>query len=256
MNPQSSNRPTAGLWFQRILAVSVLALAMGRVPAQDGMTGSDLAAELRRQRPTGDLTNSGTLRVRDGSGRRHTVPVRITTRGGSGAWRVTYSAVLAEGTELLTVVQAPDRPPSYEWVRQTAAGGETRREAGPGGGFEAFAGTDFWWTDLGLGFLHWPGQQLVKEEMSNGRRCVVLDSTPSGEAGYARIRSWIDVEHHALLRAEAYDSKGLLIKEFSTGSFRQVERPDGSVVWFLKDLRIRDLRADSRTELVYDLPGD
>ena len=64
------------------------------------------------------------------------------------------------------------------------------------------------------------------------------------------------MEFHALLRAEAYDSQRRLVKEFSTGSFKQITTAEGNEVWFLKDIRIRDEFRDTRTDLIYQLPGD
>ncbi|MEY3275828.1 MAG: hypothetical protein RL153_1094, partial [Verrucomicrobiota bacterium] len=44
------------------------------------------------------------------------------------------------------------------------------------------------------------------------------------------------------------------VKEFSTGSFREVKSRSGGEVWMLRDIRMRDDLKDSRTELLYDLP--
>jgi hypothetical protein len=107
-----------------------------------------------------------------------------------------------------------------------------------------------------LEFLHWPDQRLVKQDLSNGRMCWALDSYNPGTNGYASVRSWIDTEFHALLRAEAYDSLRRKVKEFSTGSFRQITTRDGREIWMLKDIRIRTEFRDTRTELIYDVPAE
>ena len=92
--------------------------------------------------------------------------------------------------------------------------------------------------------------------MSNGRLCWALDSVNPGTNGYASVRSWIDAEYHAVLRAEAYDERRRKVKEFSTGSFKQLTTSDGHEMWFLRDIRIRDEIRDTRTDLVYRLPGE
>jgi hypothetical protein len=113
-----------------------------------------------------------------------------------------------------------------------------------------FAGSEFWLSDLGLEFLHWPEQRLLRHEMRKGRSCHVLESVnpdPQG-AAYARVLSWIDIEHHGLLRAEAYGKNHKLVKEFSIGGFKKV---DGK--WQLKSMEIRNEQTDARTRLEFDL---
>lgn len=209
--------------------------------------GAALVADLRAQAPAGGMTNTGVLRVRDANGRRQQTPVTIATWPEGDGWKVRYEALPAthRPAEVLTVTFAKHRPPSFE------------SSASPGGdasSLRAFANTDFWWCDLGLEFLHWPDQRVVKQEMSNGRLCWALDSYNPGTNGYASVRSWVDAEFHALLRAEAYDTRRRKVKEFSTGSFREVKGKDGRDVWMLKDIRMRDELKDSRTELLYDPP--
>lgn len=217
--------------------------------------GSRLALELRSQKPAENLTNSGTLRLRDARGRRRELPVTITTLVDEHQWLVRYEA-LPSGTnslhESLSVAFSTNASPTYT-LHRSATGTATPPTPVPPSS-ESFAGTDFWLCDLGLEFLHWPDQRLVREEMSNGRLCWALDSYNPSTNGYASVRSWIDAEFHALLRAEAYDRQRRKVKEFSTGSFRQVTTRDGRELWMLKDIRIRDAFRDTRTELVYDLP--
>ncbi len=222
--------------------------------------GQRLAVELRSQKPAENLTNSGILRLRDARGRRRELPVNIVTLVDATRWQVRYEA--RPGTnapaESLTVAFSTHAAPTYELARAKpgVAMAEPPQPVDPARTAESFAGTDFWYCDLGLEFLHWPDQRLVKEELSNGRLCWALDSYNPGTNGYASVRSWVDVEFHALLRAEAYDRQRRKVKEFSTGSFRQVTGRDGREMWMLKDIRIRDEFRDTRTELLYDLPGE
>jgi hypothetical protein len=113
-----------------------------------------------------------------------------------------------------------------------------------------FAESDFWLCDLGLEFLHWPQQRLLKHEMRRSRPCWVLESiTPApSPGGYARVVSWIDVEHDGILIAEAYDTAGKLMKEFKLGSIRKV---DGR--YQLESMKMHNLRTGSESELKFDL---
>jgi hypothetical protein len=113
-----------------------------------------------------------------------------------------------------------------------------------------FAGSDFWLCDLGLEFLHWPQQRVLKHEMRRSRSCWMLESvTPTpAPGGYARVLSWIDVEYEGILFAEAYDRAGNKMKDFKLGAFRKV---DGSPK--LESMKIRNLRTGSESELKFDL---
>jgi len=113
-----------------------------------------------------------------------------------------------------------------------------------------FAGTDFWLADLGMEFLHWPEQQLIKKEMRRGRSCKVLESTNPqlGKGAYGRVRSWIDGESSQLILAEVYDSENRLLKAFSVGSVKKIKGR-----WELKDMEIRNEQTDSLTRLEFDL---
>lgn len=230
--------------------------------ARQRQEGARLALELCSHKPAESFTNSGVLRLRDARGKRRELPVRIVTLVDTERWQVRYEARPGtNGTaETLTVSFSTNRPPTYELARVApdSAIAPPPTAVDPARTAEAFAGTDFWFCDLGLEFLHWPDQRLVKEELSNGRLCWALDSyNPNpGTNAYASVRSWIDAEFHALLRAEAYDRQRRKVKEFSTGSFRQITTRDGQEIWTLKDIRIRDEFHDTRTELQYDLPGE
>ena len=54
-----------------------------------------------------------------------------------------------------------------------------------------------------------------------------------------------------LLRAEAFDAKGRLVKEFNIRSFKKV---DGR--WQLREMEIVTLDRDSRTRLEFELTVD
>lgn len=230
-----------------LLCVSAWMQGLSDTLAAQRERGDALVQHLRAQAPAEALTNTGVLRMRDGSGRRRQVPVTIATWPDDGGWKVRYEARAASNGPVETLVVAffTNRPPSYQSLPASPTAPTSPR---------SFAGTDFWWCDLGLEFLHWPDQRVVKQEMSNGRLCWALDSYNPGTNGYASVRSWVDAEFNALLRAEAYDSQRRKVKEFSTGTFREVKGRDGGDVWMLRDIRMRDDLKDSRTELLYDLP--
>ena len=116
-----------------------------------------------------------------------------------------------------------------------------------------FAGSDFWISDLGLEFFHWPDQKIIKKEFMRGRGCMVLESTNPNPSpnGYSRVDSWIDEETLGIVHAEAYDANGKLLKIFDPKSFKKVNGQ-----WELQDMEIRNVQTGSRTRIEFDLKAD
>ncbi|MBI4327686.1 MAG: outer membrane lipoprotein-sorting protein, partial [Chloroflexi bacterium] len=216
--------------------------------------GLALARELISQRPAENLELYGVLKMRDGAGKRREVPVRYSIKAGEPNWQGIYETV---GTpqlpaEKLVVSHTPGQPNLYLLARANRPGGTLPEPAAvtAANAATAFAGSDFWLTDLGLEFLHWPEQRVVKKQMRKGRQCQVVESVnPLTAAGdYRRVLSWIDNETGGLVRAEAYGHDDQLLKEFSLRHFTRVEGR-----WQLKEMEIRNEKTDSRTRLEFDL---
>jgi hypothetical protein len=115
-----------------------------------------------------------------------------------------------------------------------------------------FAGSDFWISDLGLEFLHWPKQRVLRKEMSRSVFCHVLESTnPDAPPGaYSRVVSWVGAEKPGIVivYAEAFDSKGAILKQFEP---KKLEKVDGQ--WQLEEMEIRNRQTRSRTRIEFNL---
>ena len=124
----------------------------------------------------------------------------------------------------------------------------------PAGLDAPFGGSDFSLGELGLEFLHWPGQCKLQSEQRLGQPCYVLESTRSQIGGVVRIKSWIDEESLGPLVAEAYDSNGAKLKEFSLDhkSFKK----DARGHWRLEEMGIDNKETHSHTDLKFDMPKD
>jgi len=267
MRPPFSPDPPARFALSRRRFLGLAAgLPLGlaeRASAAEGRTGLDadaegqrLAAELRAQPPP--FNTAGLLRRRTPDGTwLPGVPVRLDVYETPPGWRAVYQVFSPTGavSQTLVVQYGPDGAATYEFTTLEPGGGavQVRTFAGEEANLP-FAGSDFWLADLGLEFLRWPRQRLLKSETRKGRRCLVLESAPARPRPehYARVVSWVDAEYRGLLRAEAYGADGRLWKEFSIGGFKKVR---GN--WLLKQMEIRDARSDSRTRLEFDLeiPG-
>jgi len=215
-------------------------------PSRDQVEGQALAADLRAMKPVESFTNQATLRLRDAEGQVRRLPLTIVNRVGDGpSWEVTYAAGGPE-PETLALIRSPDRPPEYRLAR--GGGAEPAPAADPA---RAFAGSDFSLRELGLEFLHWPGQRILPRSpppMKKGQPCKILESTNPNAPGYMRVRSWISIEHNGLMLADAYDAAGRIVKRFSIGSLKKV---DG--VWQLRDMEMIDEVRGTETKLEFEL---
>jgi len=214
--------------------------------------GRQLAADLRRSPPA--LSTAGTLRRRDSGGRwLQALPVQLEVRGNDTEWESFYRVFAPSGAllETLSVSHHASQRSQYRF-RRSGEPNPGAADAVLEGNATAvpFAGSDFWLCDLGLEFLHWPGQRIVRTEMRKGRSCRVLESlNPDPAPGaYARVLSWVDLENGGLLRAEAFDPDGSPRKEFNIGSVRKINGR-----FQLKSMEIRDARTDTRTRLEFEL---
>jgi Outer membrane lipoprotein-sorting protein len=232
---------------RHVFAAAALGWSLTRAFAAESdliAEGRALAAELRAARPPREMTNQAVLKVRAPDGRRSATPVAMATQfAGDTEWRAVYTTP----SQTLVITHRREHAPTYQLGN---ADGTGLRQLAAGDAASAFAGSDFWPCDLGLEFLSWPIQKVIrreKPEMRKGRPCRLLESANPTAPGYVRVRSWIDLEEGQPIMAEAYDANNDLVKTFSVGS---VEKVDG--VWRLKDLDMTDERRGSKTRLEFE----
>ena len=204
--------------------------------------GQRIAAEARSLAPKTSSTNTAVLKVRDHRGVRSQIPVTIRTTVSDTQWHTDY--ISGDGL-LFRVTRSPSAPSRYATGRVNGAAPQ------PAGNLLVpFAGSDFWLVDLGLDFFHWPEQRLLKKDMRRGEAVFVLESTTRTPApgGYSRVVTWLDQDTLGIVAAEAYDTRGKLLKEFQPKSFKKVNGQ-----WQLKEMEIRNEQTDSRTSLIFDV---
>ena len=216
--------------------------------AQAEREARSLVAEMLSQKPA--QTNAGILKIRDSKGQQREIPIRFEIWSKADSSTSIYEArdPGPPRRELkLTVIHSDGRPNQYLLSQDGAAPKEL-------GGTEAmipFAGSDFWIADLGLDFLHWPQQRLLKKEMRRSRFCDVLESTEPHPApeGYSRVISWVEHEQpHGIVHADAYDARGELIKRFDPTEFEKIQGE-----YQLQEMEIRNRKTGSRTWITFDL---
>jgi hypothetical protein len=251
--------PFAILFLFAALFLSLPAAAQEGEPYPVGPEGgSKLAAALRSMRPEENSRWQGQLKI---TRNRQTllIPAASEVMVDGPAWKVIYTAPATDKTaaEKLIVAHSPNGPNEYFYAKAlspSAILGEPKPLSAAGIDFP-FANSDFWLSDLGFEFYHWPDQRCLKGEMRRGRSCYVLESRNPNPPpqGYSRVVSWIDRESAAkdgggIILAEAYGPDNRKLKEFSLGPFTKVRGH-----WELKWMEIVNLRANSRTRLEFDL---
>src|SRR5882762_3633062 len=176
--------------------------------------GLELAQRVRSMAPHENSRATGVLKIRDRDGKIVEVPVSCQVLAGAQRWQIVYEAKGNATSEKLSISHAPDPPNEYLYAKPANA--TVRKLAGKEAAIP-FAGSDFWLSDLGLEFLHWPKQRLVKTDMRSSRWCNVLESinpTP-GSGNYARVLSWLDKESGVQIMAEGYNAANQRVKEFA-----------------------------------------
>jgi hypothetical protein len=241
----------------RIFPLLLLWLLLGGLPstaAPDPAAGQALAADLCALSPEEPVEMTGKVVIRQRGQSAREIPFLFKVIPGQPRWTSVYQTLGGDSNlppRQLLIHRSPNAPNLYVLV--TAAPGshtftQTNTAIAP---TEIFAGSDFFIGDLGLEFLRWRDQKLLRKEMTMSRPCRVLESRPGpGDAslGYSRVVSWIDNETGGILRAQAYDAQGKLLKEFELNSFKKVAGQ-----YRLEEMEMRNVQTRSRTRLVFDV---
>ncbi len=231
---------------------SELAPPPGFDPAEGQKRARALLSHLLAQRPDQDLTNSGMLKITDRADQTRSVPIRFEIHSGSTQWRNVYQAGSADAVagERLVVVHEENAPDEY---LLSSGPGERPRKISGNQLMVPFAGSDFWLVDLGLAFLHWPQQRVIRTQMRKSQNCDVLESTNPNPApgAYSRVLSWIAInrpEEIVIVHAEAYDQRNKVLKEFDP---KKLQKVNGA--WQLEEMEIRNRQTRSHTRIEFEL---
>lgn len=194
--------------MKMLSVVALVSLFAFSAQADVASTNQDAQAILARvlaSRPAKDFSLKARLFV----GRDDPLPVGILIKNSAKETRTIYRS---GQTEALVVQPAHGAPHFYLRGRGELVGAQRS---------EKFLGSDFTYYDLGLPFLQWPTAKFLGEERIRGRDCFAIESTAEGEP-YARVKLWIDKEYFALLRSEAFDANGTLLRRFAITSFKRI----------------------------------
>lgn len=241
--------------FIFLVAIFLASFAFGQEP-DEPETGEELAKELRTMQPGANAEISGIMKIRSPE-RRADIPIISRTVTNENSWQMIYEvfATTNAPAEKLIVIHSPNGPNKYLYARAATLKDPLPRPkpVDPSKTAIPLAGSDFWLSELGFDFLHWPIQNKLPGEMRLGQACYVLESIHPDAPVVVRVKSWIDKDSGGPLIAEGYDRNKKMIKEFSLAgsSFKKVNGQ-----WQLRKMKIRSPRKDSETVLEFDLPEE
>lgn len=225
-------------------------------PAQAKAEARVLVAALLAQKPEQSSTNTGQVRIRDRDGKEIEIPARFEIIRASTNWLSVYETLSpADGPNRakLVVIHTDNQPNRYRLLERgnPAATNASPRELTRAQTMIPFASSDFWVADLGLEFLHWPGQRLLRKEMRHSKFCSVLESSTPQPApgGYSRVVSWVIAESpRGIIHADAYDDCNELIKVFDPVN---LEKVGGD--YQLAEVEMRNRKTGSHTWIKFDV---
>jgi hypothetical protein len=216
--------------------------------------GHQLAQQLLEQSPATNYSQNGILKIREAKGATIDIPVSFKTLITTKYWQTSYIG----GQDSLIVIHQNGRTNRYSFHRNSAGEQKSKDVVFSFAALRenqimtSFDNSDFWLADLGLEFFHWPAQKVLPKttNLKRGREYTLLESTDPDPStnGYSRVLTCIDKETGGILEAEAYDTKGELLKVFEPKSFKKVNGQ-----WELQEMEIRNVQTGSRTRLEFDL---
>lgn len=235
------------------------------IPSDAEIQGQQLAQNILQQlaqQPAGTATtNTGILRIRDHGGHRSTIPIECVSIFTPTNWQILYEASCTNQIEILWVIHSAGQQDLYfsETNHPVPLLGDVpvpadlfrdRRELSGAEISTPFAGSEFRLGDLGLEFIHWPEQRVIRRETHRSCGCTVLESTnPSpGPNGYSRVDSWIDNDTLGIVEAYAYDIGGRKLKDFYPKDFKKVNGQ-----WQVQTLVMDNVQTGARSRLEFDL---
>lgn len=255
MNSPHMARFLSGSVAKMLLALLLTGVAGAQEPPAlpDSLANMDplkagqlLAERLRVTAPSEPSSYKGALKVRR-SGQTVSIPVQFIVQPQNTGWEAIYetAAVGQLPAEKVIIVHKPQAATQYLYTRGNAAPVPLTN----GQATISLANSDFWLTDLGMEFGHWPMQRFIKGEMRLSRFCYVLESTNPEKtgSGYSRVLSWIDKESGGILIAEGYDRQGKPLKQFEVRSIKKVQGQ-----WQVQEIEMQNLQARSRTRLEFN----
>ncbi len=117
----------------------------------------------------------------------------------------------------------------------------------------SFVGSDFTYEDISGRDLSADSRRLLRRESLDGVDCFVIESTPKGEAEFARRLSWIDSGTFLPRKEEYYDRHDRLFKLFSSEEIQVVKGHPTMLRRSMRDVSSGHSTVVEMTGVDYDL---
>jgi hypothetical protein len=241
-----------------VATVLVAGLAWFAVAAEPDAPEPDarqILANVVAQLPREPITLTGQITVtrRRGAEEGHLrFAMFLDLRANPALARYTIRDAFGTDLEELTVLRPPGEAARYEF----RSGNPLKPAAMPDMGM-TIRETDLSWMDITLQFLWWDGVKRVGRDVVKGRGCHVVDvvapegaepgAARPGQAAPVRVRLWIDEQVPMMLRAEAYDAGGKLVRSLWVKSFKRIRNR-----WMIKEMEVQAEPAKRRTHFMID----
>jgi hypothetical protein len=210
----------------RTLALASALLALAASARAEEPTAQEIQERIRYSHTLKDVELDGRL---DGDGGRSPVPFLLRIQGGDIGFHFSdprQSLELRQDGDKLTLVEDSGGGP--------AAVPEAKLS-------EPVRGTDVLHEDLAMRFLYWPWVNKVGEETLKNRTAWKLHIQNTGGGGpYSQVFVWADAKSAALMKLEAFDWKGHLVKRYEVVSGQKVDD-----AWLPKKMNITSYDPDS-----------
>lgn len=108
--------------------------------------------------------------------------------------------------------------------------GEPWKELGKKERLESILDSDIAYEDLGVDFLRWKNVKSLGKDSIKTLDAWAYEARPSGLSRYAKVQYWISSEYLAMLRVDAFNSKGQVIKRVEVNGVQQVPNTEYYVI--------------------------
>lgn len=221
------------------------------VPEDPVAAGKELVSKLLCMQPAEGVTNIATLAIRPKNGTEVSVPLRIEVSVTDSNWTTTYipNYKAANQSARFSITKTSDAPNEYRVQTSDGCSPAVQSLSGQDAVLP-LANSDFSLADLGMEFLHWPVQRLLKKEVRRSQSCDKLESIapPGWTKGYVRVLSWFDIDTGGPVIIEAYDAKGRMVKEFKPNDFKKVNGQ-----YQVEEIEMNSFQPRSRSSIRFDL---
>jgi hypothetical protein len=230
----------------RVILAGILFLTTAAYSQTNTLTDAEIqgrawAQKIFELQPTENYTNTGVVKVKDGNGKKSETRFEMRVSVGTNYWCSTFITAHTNDSDQY---EALDIPRLTNNKYSCGYGGNKNAK------IESFANSDFSAEDLGLAFIYWPAQKVLKKDIHRSCGCIILESTSPnpGTNGYSRVMSWIDTDSLGIVEAYAYDRNGKLLKDFYPDKVRKV---DGQ--WQVELLVMENVQTGSKSRIEFDL---